>query len=135
MLPSGLPELIAGEEDLARFLTSSSQFNSIMVKPAAFLPNPHDGETSAFRHGAEPRNELWQIAHESAIGDRTLHGAAIVRASDVRLSLLEAVSSEPPPRHAVIVGWPWYADDPEMQRAHQKERAAKIASSAILVQP
>jgi hypothetical protein len=38
-LPSGLEEIIADDEDLARYLTSSSQFNAVMVKPAAFLPN------------------------------------------------------------------------------------------------
>jgi hypothetical protein len=39
-LPSGLEEIITDDEDLARYLTSSSQFNAVMVKPAAFLPNP-----------------------------------------------------------------------------------------------
>ena len=28
MLPSGLPELVADDEDLARFLTSSNHFNT-----------------------------------------------------------------------------------------------------------
>jgi hypothetical protein len=58
-LPSGLEEIAADDEDLARYLTSSSQFNAIMVKPAAFLPNPKDHETSVFRHGSEPRDRLW----------------------------------------------------------------------------
>ena len=34
-LPSGLEEIIADDEDLARYLTSSRQFNAIMVKPAS----------------------------------------------------------------------------------------------------
>ena len=133
MLPSGLSEVIDDDEDLARFLTSSSQFNAIMVKPSAFLPNPRDGETSVFRHGNEPRDELWKIGRECAVVDRTLHGAAIFKARNVRVALLELVASEPPPRHAGIVRWPWLEDDPEMQKAHQKERAALIARYAELV--
>jgi hypothetical protein len=46
MLPSGLPEQIQDEEDLARFLVQSSQFTTTSVKPSAFLPNPKDRETS-----------------------------------------------------------------------------------------
>jgi hypothetical protein len=61
MLVSGLPDIVADDEDLARFLTSSSQFNARMVKPAAFLP-ARDGEASVFRHGADPRDALWAIA-------------------------------------------------------------------------
>jgi hypothetical protein len=132
-LPSGLPDLVADGEDLARFLTSSSQFNALMVKPAAFLPNPHDLETSVFRHGSEPREDLWQIAVEYVIGERTLHGAAIFTASHVRAAALDVVSSEPPPRHAGIVGWPSSETDPAMAKAEQKERAALIAQYAELM--
>ncbi len=132
-LPSGLPEFVSDDEDLARFLTSSSQFNSIMVKPSAFLPNPKDGETSVFRHGAEPRDELWKIGLELAAGDRMLHGAAIVKARRVRAAHLDVTPSEPPPRHAVIIRWPWLDDDPDMQRAYQKERAALLAQAADLI--
>jgi hypothetical protein len=32
----------------------------------------------------------------------------------------------------VLVGWPWLDDDPELQKAQQKERAAQIASKAEL---
>jgi hypothetical protein len=61
MLPSGLSEAIEDDENLARFLTSSSQFNAVMVKPSAFLPNPTDGETSVFRHGSEPRDNSGRL--------------------------------------------------------------------------
>ena len=81
MLASGLPEIVAGDEDLARFLTSSSQFNAQMAKPAAFLPSAGDRETSVFRHGSEPRDALWAIGDEHAARSRTLHGAAIVKST------------------------------------------------------
>jgi len=61
MLASGLPEVIADDEDIARFLTSSSLFNTTMAKPAAFMPSPADRETSVFRHAGEPRDQLWDV--------------------------------------------------------------------------
>ena len=129
MLPSGLLETIADDEELARFLTQSNQFNTIMVKPVAFLPNPKDRETSVSRHGREPLKPLWEMGLVAA-GTRTLYGAAIFKARDVKTAQLEVHSKEPPPRHAVIVGWPWIDSDPDLQRAQQKERAVVLASAA-----
>ena len=129
MLTSGLPEVVADDEDLARFLTQSSQYNSVMVKPAAFLPNPKDRETSVSRHGREPLSKLWEMGQVAA-GSRTLYGAAILKAHHAKSAQLEIISDEPPPRHAVIRGWPWNEDDPDLQRAQQKERAAVLASAA-----
>jgi len=65
MLASGLPDIVADDEDLARFLTSSSQFNIRMAKPAAFLPSASDRETSVFRHGAEPLRELGRLVNST----------------------------------------------------------------------
>lgn len=131
-LPSGLSDDVGDEEDLARFLTSSSQFNALMVKPSAFLPSPKDEATSVFRHGSEPRAGLWQIGTEHVVR-RAVHGAAIVKASDVRAALLEVVAQEPPPRHANITGWPLLVPDPELGKAQRKERAALIAQCAEVV--
>jgi len=132
-LPSGLSDVVDDEEDLARFLMSSSHFNSMAVKHAAFLPK--EGETSVFRHGSELREQLWQIAANHVPGDRTLHGAAIVKARHVRAARLDVVASEPPPRHANIVGWAWSASDPEMGKAERKEQALLVAQHAELVRP
>jgi len=128
---SGLPEQVADEEDLARFLTQSSQFNSLMAKPAAFLPNPKDQETSVFRHGDDPALRLWVIGRGS-VGDRKLYGAAIVKTHVIRNVNLNVVADEPPPRHAAIREWPWLENDPELQKAQQKEMASVIASNAML---
>lgn len=126
LLSSGLPETIADDEDLARFLTQSGHFNSQVVKPSAFLPSPRDRETSVSRHGIEPAEELWSIGKQAA-GDRTLHGVAIIKPESVRVAKLEVHSSEPPPGHAGIRGWPW-PDDEDLRRAQQKERALLLAS-------
>lgn len=133
MLASGLPDIIADDEDLARFLTSSNHFNRQMAKPAAFMPSVRSRETSVFRHGEEPRDTLWAIGSEHVTGDRTLHGAAIVKARDVRAARLDVLAEEPPPRHAAIKGWPWLDEDPEHQKAQQKELALLIASKAALL--
>lgn len=129
MLRSGLPEHVGDDEDLARFLTQSNQFNETMVKPAAFLPNPRDKETSVSRHGREPVKSLWELGL-AATGSRKLYGAAIFKAHIVREARLEVVADEPPPCHAVINGWPWIEGDPEEQKAKQKQLATTIASAA-----
>jgi hypothetical protein len=129
MLPSGLPDHVDDNEDLARFLLQSNQFNTIMVKLAAFLPNPKDRETSVSRHGREPLTHLWEIGLAAA-GSRKLYGAAIFTAHIVRNAQLDVEADEPPPRHAVIRGWPWVESDPELQKAKQKELAALVASAA-----
>lgn len=131
MLPSGLAEHVSDDEPLARFLTSRSHYSSNGLKVGAFLPNPKDNETSVFRHGKEPRDQLWRIAGE-AMGSRAVHGAAIVSASVVRGVGLELKAHEPPPRHANIVGWPSSADV-LLNRGHAKEFALRLAAKAELV--
>jgi hypothetical protein len=133
MLPSGLPEHVGDEEDLARFLTSSSQLSGVMVKAAAFLPNPKDHKKSVFRHGAEPRTKLIEIARAQILAAVTIHGAAIVKAGIVRAAQLDVISEEPPPLHANIVGWPLIAADPDLQKAQEKERALTLAANSVLV--
>lgn len=129
--PSGLPELVFDDEDLARFLTSSGHFNSTSIRPNAFLPNPKDGETSVFRHGAKPVKELWKIGN-SVITNSTLHGAAMIKAKEVRRAGLEIISTEPPPRHAAIRRWPMESD-PDLTRARHKEIALVLASVAVKI--
>lgn len=132
MLPSGLPDVVADTEPLARFLTSSSQFNNQMAKPSAFIPSPQDQETSVYRHGSEPAEELWTIADTHVAGDRRIHGAAIVKAGDVRAVSLSVIADEPPPRHAAIRDWP-LDRDPDLEKAKQKEKAIHLARKATLV--
>jgi hypothetical protein len=130
-LSSGLPEAISNDEDIARFLTQSGHYNTKGVKHQAFLPEREARETSVSRHGREPSERLWKIGVQAANG-RTLHGAAILKASAVRNSGVDVFSDEPPDFHAAIRGWPW-VDDPDLQRARQKEIAIVIASKAEMV--
>jgi len=131
-LPSGLPEQVGDDEELARFLTQSGQFNSFGAKPSAFLPNSKYRNTSVFRIGNEPER-LRQVFKETVVGDRFLKGAAICRTKQIRANLLDVVAEEPPPAHANIEGWPWIGDDPEEQKARQLELAAQIAAASEMV--
>lgn len=126
-LPSGLPNEVGDDEDIARFLTQSGHYSTSSVKPSAFLPNPKNGETSVFRHGAEPQEDLKKIADESVGELRKVHGAAILKAADIREALLQIDAIEPPPRHANIIGWPWLENDRAFGKAQQKELAALLA--------
>ena len=83
-LSSGLPEHVADAEDVARFLTSCGHYNSTAVRPAAFMPNPKNGETSVFRHGAEPLEELKFIAQAEVGVDRRINGASTAPPSSKR---------------------------------------------------
>ena len=130
--PSGLPEQVGDDENLTRFLTQGSHFNSLMPRPAAFLPHPKYKNTSVFRIGNDPERlrETWNAG---ANGERTLKGAAITKASGVRAIGLEVMAKEPPPAHANLEGWPWLENDPELQKARQLELATQLASAAELV--
>lgn len=129
MLPSGLPSDVDDREQLARFLTQSSHFNKLVVKPAAFLPNPRDQETSVSRHGQEPEDSLWVLGRVATEG-RKLYGAGIFTAQAARAVQLAIVAAEPPPRHAVIRNWPWVNDNPELQKARQLELALSLSRAA-----
>jgi hypothetical protein len=130
-LPSELPETVADDEELARLLRSSGHFSSTIVKASAFIP-AKDGKTSVIRHGAEPREELWDLARLFLGPGIKFHGAAICKARAIREQHLDVVADEPPPRHANIVSWPLNADI-ELQKAQQKELALAIAAVSELV--
>ena len=134
-LPSGLADSVADDEELARFLPSSSWFNATGAKPVAFLPHPVHRETSVFRHGAKPQDALWQLGHDHAAGTRHLHGVAVFSARAAREAKLQIDPAEPPPRHAVLVGWPWDEADPELQKAKQKDIALLLTQSAQVFEP
>lgn len=131
-LPSGLPEEVGDNEELARFLTQSGQFNFLGAKPAAFLPNPRYRNTSVFRMGNDP-DQLRRTFKETVTGGRKLKGAAIVRTRKIRELFLDVVAKEPPPAHANIERWPWIKDDLEEQKARQLELAAQIAQVSEMV--
>ncbi|WP_126536066.1 hypothetical protein [Aerosticca soli] len=131
-LPSGLPETVDATEDLARFLTQSGHYSGRTVKPGAFLPSPKDRATSVSRHGSEPIETLYQLGLAAA-GNRALHGAAIIKCGAVRDAGLGVDADEPPARHALIRGWPWFENDKQLEKAQQKEKALQLVATTELV--
>ncbi len=130
MLPSGLPEHVGDDEDLARVLRHSSYYSRSGAKAVAFLP-ASDGATSVIRHGAGPQDELWKAASE-VTGSEIRFGMAICPCKVVRQRKLEVRSDEPPARHANIVDWP-VDPDPDLQKARRKQIALEIAGSSRLI--
>jgi len=98
------------------------------------MPEIEAQETSVFRHGAQPPEELWTIGRDLAANGRTIRGAAIIKAGAVRSLLLDVFADEPPLRHAAIRKWP-QDNDPELQKGKHKELAVAIASLATLLRP
>ncbi len=130
-LESGLPEDVAGDEMLARFVMSSSHYNARGVKSAAFLPDPKHGETSVFRY-TEKAGEVVRTEGKSIATSRglRLHGISLVSAQAVFDVRLMVAAQEPPPRHANIVGWPQVSSDLALQKAAQKKCAMLLARAA-----
>lgn len=130
-LPSGLPEHVADEEELSRFLTQSNQYSSTGPKAAALLPNPKHRNASVFRGDDIP---LLRQRFETARTDgRQAKAVAIIRTAVVREVGLDVTAAEPPPAHANIVNWPWFEADPEFQKARQLELAGRLAGDSRLV--
>lgn len=133
MLPSGLPEHVADPEPLSRFLTSDSQFNSVMPKASTFMPGPADAKTSVFRQAPSPLPALWDMADRELGVTRRVRAVAVLTAAEVRQVKLGVEALEPPARHANIVAWPSDSTDPEKLRAQRKELALLLAQAAKLV--
>lgn len=130
-LESGLPKTVGNDETLARFVFSSSHYNTSGVKSAAFLPNPKNGETSVFRHTEKWRDALLESGKKIARDrGKRLHGTAYVESQVVFDAQLRLEAVEPPPCHANIIGWPVVENDSRSQKAKRKECAILIARAA-----
>lgn len=130
LLPSGLPTEVDDNELLARFIYDSIQVNRLGAKPSAFKPPPNL-RLSVARKSADPLMELVQLA-ASYRDHKPAHGAAMVMAGKVRLAGLDIQSSEPPHRHAVILGWP-VDEDEEEQRSKRLEIALALSTESKLI--
>lgn len=101
---------IEPSEKLSRFILQSNwiRASDSTVKPAAFLPNPHNGNTSVFRTSGISEQNTWEIG-DREVADRRgkpLLGRADILAFDVLSKHLQINPSEPPLRHANITDWP-----------------------------
>ncbi len=128
-LPSGLPEVVANDEPILRFLTNRNHYNTSAVKPPAFTPNPKDGCLSVARHNAEPIDASERMAREDFNLPKAV-GVARLPAKAFRKEGLDFRADDTPPRHADVIDWPWREDDPEYGKSERKLIAAALAQQA-----
>ena len=130
-LPSGLPERVADDEELSRFLTQSNQYGTMGARAASFLPNPKPRNMSVFR--GTDFAVLRRTFEASRTDGRTAKAVAVIVARAVRAVGLEVMAVEPPPAHANVEGWPWSDADLDLQKARQLELAGRLAGDSRLV--
>ncbi len=121
-------EPVIPSEVLSRFImqTNWCRPSDNHVRYAAFMPNPKNGETSVFRISGISDREIWEIGHREVElrRDKPVLGRADVGSSFVVTKGLNVVPSEPPVRHANIVGWP-------EEKSEQRLIALELAAEAI----
>jgi len=114
-------------ETLSRFILRRDWYrpSDNTVKYAAFLPNPKNGETSVFRISGISDNKVWDLGDREVAKDpnKPILGRANISASNVVAKGLEVLPSEPPERHANIIGWP-------EEKSKQKLIALELAAEA-----
>lgn len=121
VLPSRLHETaplsdsISQGEPLTRFVTDKDHLDKPprYVFWRAFRPKPAERELSIARIADLTAQEIWQLGDALAgtPSGRLVFGRAdfsltSVRAARINGVSLDAVPDPPPPRHALIVGWP-----------------------------
>ena len=121
-------EPITQSEVLSRFIMQANWYrlSDNRVRYAAFMPNPKNGETSVYRISGISDREVWEIG-DREVGlkrDKPILGRADIGASFIIMKGLNVVPSEPPVRHANIVGWP-------EEKSEQRLVALELAAEAI----
>jgi len=115
---------ISAEENLSRFIFSSSHFNAAGAKHAAFMPR--NGETSVFCTSSISEDEIWDIG-ESVVGiniEPSLKARADIICNEVRKTGLDVISeTSTHPLHANITNWP-------EERDEQLELAIELANTS-----
>lgn len=112
-------------EALSRFILQKGWYrpSDNCVKYAAFLPNPKNGETSVFRISDISEKEIWNMGDQEVASrlSKPILGSADLEASNVMRKGLRVLPSEPPDRHANIIGWPG-------EKSKQKLMAIEMAA-------
>ena len=121
-------EAITPAEILSRFIMQTNWYrpSDNCARYAAFMPNPKNRETSVYRISGISDKEIWEIG-DREVGEnrgKPILGRADVGASFVIKKGLNVVPSEPPVRHANIVGWP-------EEKSEQRLIALELAAEAI----
>ncbi len=132
-LPSSLLEKVDDSEKITRFIIYSRFINKDRnrVKSSAFIPNPSNLQLSVSRICDLSDENIWALSKPVYEIRKKLYGRADIEAHLIRNEKLNVVSSEPPERHANVVGW--HNNDGKIQKARHKKIALKLADDAKLV--
>lgn len=120
---------VPDSEKLARFVFESKKFtrNPPRIKHKAFHPDPIDMGTSVSRIDGLDETTIWEIGDQA--GERR-QKRALARgeflASSVKRIDLNVIVDEPPPRHALIIGW-------STDKSEQMSKAQELAAQATPV--
>jgi len=130
-LMNTLAEIVSDDECLARFLLNKKYIRKGKMKPhhAAFVPYSRV-ELSVSRIDGIEENEIWKLGErvvEMRSDNVRLFGRAELQAFRYRQKeYLDVIKDEPPPRHAIVKGWPDI-------KAKQKMIALELAEDARLI--
>jgi hypothetical protein len=123
---------IEPQERTSRFLCETEHFNRTkqFVKFRGFLPRAQDIDLSVSRTAGLRESEVWALAdlRVAQPSGRAVIARGDLTPQDVRNLSLDVVPDEPPPAHALIVGWP-----PPAEKERRKTLAAQLAEKAQLV--
>jgi len=101
---------------------------------AAFLPRPRkDLEPSVYRIKSMSEQEAFTLGKRNIPKAHRIFGYGEIRVEDVSLASpdLSVRPDEPPPRHALIVGWPTDSNE-VLQKARHLQIAEDLAIRATL---
>lgn len=123
------------DDPIIRFLYESNEYKEMqnLVTAKAFTPHSKDKETSVFNLDPTDRNALWKHASLHGRQDKTVKAAAHISASAVVECNLKLASAIPPPKHAVINGWPFDIGEEAMMRAQRLSLQQFLSSRSILL--
>jgi hypothetical protein len=121
---------ILDDEAVVSFIVESSKIKDGEVDHRQFLPSRKYGNHSLYRTVGATEVETAAAGHAIALARQKpgIHGWAAFVAKAIRsFPPLTLRSDEPPPRHALIEGWPQALQD-------QRTLAIQLASQARFVQ-
>lgn len=110
MLDSGLPEEVTDDEVSSHFFYSSGgKFKNGQVLYGAFFPpvTLRPVQLSVFRIQFLTDDKVWELGDEfvGPRGDSAIKARADIQVRVFRSQKLTVEASEPPPRHADVLGW------------------------------
>jgi len=120
MAPLADPVLVDGSETVSRFVFERDKINGQGIKFRAFF-DPKGSGLSVSRTSGLLEREIWQLGDDVGRGPAVGCGDLIVSQIAAEIGL-RTIVAEPPPRHALIVGWPM--DDRDRHRSVAQQLAA-----------